>query len=109
MITRSLGPAIAEITSWPSDRLAPDVAHVAVDRVELVEGRGERLWPRPGRVFAAGRAHTFAALADAIDTGFARWDRSHLTLFELADGRCLYGPIEWDEPPEHGEPTSGRA
>src|SRR5450756_278228 len=22
-------------------------------RVELVEGRGERLWPRPGRIFAA--------------------------------------------------------
>ena len=36
-------------------------------RVDLVEGRGERLWPRPGRTFAAARSHTFAALATAID------------------------------------------
>jgi hypothetical protein len=41
-------------------------------RVELVEGRGERLWPRPGRIFAAARSHTFAALATAIDDAFAR-------------------------------------
>src|SRR4051794_1280573 len=54
-------------------------------RVDLIEGRAERLWPRPGRVFAAARSHTFADLADAIDTAFARWDRAHLTLFELND------------------------
>lgn len=71
-------------------------------RVDLVEGRGERCWPRPGRVFAAARRHTFADLADATDTAFSRWDRSHLTLFELSDGSRVYGPIEWDEPPEHG-------
>jgi hypothetical protein len=41
-------------------------------RVELIEGAGRTLWPRPGRVFAAARSHTFAALADAIDTAFAR-------------------------------------
>jgi hypothetical protein len=28
--------------------------------------------------------HTFAQLADAIDDGFGRWDRSHLHEFELA-------------------------
>ncbi len=71
-------------------------------RVDLVEGRGERLWPRPGRVFAAARSHTFAQLADAIDTAFARWDRSHLNLFDLADGSCIYGPTRWDDPPERG-------
>jgi hypothetical protein len=71
-------------------------------RVDLVEGRGGRLWPRPGRVFAAARTHTFAQLADAIDSAFSRWDRSHLTLFDLADGSCVYGPIRWDDPPERG-------
>jgi hypothetical protein len=54
--------------------------------VELVEGRGRRFWPRPGRVFAAGRSHTFGDLATAIDDAFARWDRSHLHEFLLADG-----------------------
>jgi len=54
--------------------------------VELVEGRGERYWPRPGRIFAAATAHSFAQLAMAIDDAFARWDRSHLHEFTLGDG-----------------------
>jgi hypothetical protein len=70
-------------------------------RVELVGGGGRTLWPRPGRVFAAARSHTFLALGDAIDTAFARWDRAHLSLFELADSTDVYGPIEWEDPPEH--------
>ena len=61
-------------------------------RVQLVEGRGERLWPRPGRILAAARSHTFAQLADAIDDAFARWDRAHLHEFELADGTRLPRP-----------------
>lgn len=69
-------------------------------QVELIEGGGRTLWPRPGRVFAAARSHTFAALGDAIDTAFARWDRSHLTLFELADGATICGPIRWPDPLE---------
>lgn len=32
-------------------------------------------------------SHTFAQIADAIDTVFARWDRSHLHEFTLSDGR----------------------
>jgi hypothetical protein len=68
--------------------------------VELVQGAGRTLWPRPGRVFAAARSHTFAALADAIDTAFARWDRAHLCLFELADTTNICGPIRWEDPPE---------
>jgi hypothetical protein len=68
--------------------------------VELIEGGGRTLWPRPGRVFAAARSHTFAALADAIDTAFARWDRAHLHLFELADTTNICGPICWEDPPE---------
>lgn len=57
--------------------------------VELLGGRGEELWPWPGRVFAVGPSHTFENLADAINTAFARWDRSHLSLFTLADGRLI--------------------
>jgi hypothetical protein len=58
-------------------------------RVELLGGRGEELWPWPGRVFAVGPSHTFADLADAINDAFARWDRSHLSVFTLADGRVV--------------------
>ncbi|MCY4665101.1 MAG: hypothetical protein OXC00_10575 [Acidimicrobiaceae bacterium] len=57
--------------------------------VELVSGRGERYWPRPGRVFVASRSHTFAALAAAINDGFARWDHAHLSRFALADGTAI--------------------
>jgi Plasmid pRiA4b ORF-3-like protein len=65
-------------------------------RVDLVSGRGEYFWPRPGRVFAAARSHTFSQLADAIDTAFARRDRSHLHKFELPDGRVI-GQPEFDD------------
>jgi hypothetical protein len=58
-------------------------------RVDLVSGRGGRLKPSPGRIFIVGPAHTFGALADAINAGFARWDRSHLHEFELAGGRRI--------------------
>ena len=61
-------------------------------RVDLIEGHGEQCWPRPGRIFAAARSHTFKQLADAIDDAFARWDRSHLQEFTLADGRRLCDP-----------------
>lgn len=57
--------------------------------VELLGGGGEELWPRPGRVFAVGPAHSFGDLADAIDVAFSRWDRGHLSLFTLADGRVV--------------------
>jgi hypothetical protein len=51
-------------------------------------------------VFAVARSHTFAALADAIDAALARWDRSHLRLFELVDATDVCGPIPWEDPPE---------
>ncbi len=70
-------------------------------RVELVEGGGATCWPRPGRVLAAEKSHTFAELAEAIDDAFARWDRSHLHEFVLADGTRLSTPDpdpdpDWD-------------
>lgn len=43
----------------------------------------------PGRVFAVGQSHTFDDLADAINAAFARWDRAHLSLFTLSDGRVI--------------------
>jgi hypothetical protein len=55
-------------------------------QVDLVEGRADILWPRPGRTFAASRSHTFAQLAEAIDAAFARWDLSHLHEFRMKDG-----------------------
>jgi hypothetical protein len=61
-------------------------------RVDLIAGHGEHLWPRPGRIFAAARSHTFSDFAAAIDDAFARWDRSHLQEFALADGTRLCAP-----------------
>ena len=53
-------------------------------RVTLLAGRGDTLWPPPGRDFVVGPRHTFADLAKAIDDAFARWDRAHLSQFTLA-------------------------
>ncbi len=64
-------------------------------RVELVQGRGEALWPRPGRLFVAASAHTFGQLATAIDAAFARWDLSHLHEFELPR-EVRIGPFDPD-------------
>jgi hypothetical protein len=57
--------------------------------VELLGGRGEELWPWPGRIIAVGPSHTFLGLADAINDAFGRWDRSHLSTFTLADGQVV--------------------
>ena len=58
-------------------------------RVELLGGRGTQLSRPPGRVMAVGPRHTFADLAAAIDSAFARWDRAHLCQFTLGDGRIV--------------------
>jgi hypothetical protein len=61
-------------------------------RVELIEGRGENYWPRPGRLIAAAPTHSFAQLATAIDNAFARWDISHLHQFQLSNGMKIGRP-----------------
>lgn len=61
-------------------------------RVELIEGRGENCWPRPGRLIVAAPNHSFAQLATAIDSAFARWDISHIHQFELSDGTKIGRP-----------------
>jgi hypothetical protein len=58
----------------------------------LVGRRGERFWPRPGRIFAAAPTHSFEQLATAIDDAFARWDRSHLHEFRFLDGMRIGRP-----------------
>lgn len=58
-------------------------------RVDLISGRGEYFWPRPGREFLAARTHTFLQLAYAINMAFGRWDFSHLSQFELVDGTAI--------------------
>jgi hypothetical protein len=68
-------------------------------RVDLEGGRDLVCDPRPGRIFMVGPRHTFADLAEAIDLAFARWDRSHLHVFDLPDGRRV-GFAEVD-PGEH--------
>ena len=68
-------------------------------RVELEGGRDIECVPRPGRIFMVGPRHSFADLAEAVDVAFARWDRSHLHVFELSDGRRI-GFAEID-PGEH--------
>lgn len=70
-------------------------------RVDLVSGRSVDFWPRPGRVLAAARSHSFAALAEAVEDAFGRWDRAHLHLFTLSDGTNLTTVEHWvGEAPE---------
>jgi len=71
-------------------------------KVELVSGRGGTVWPRPGRVFAAARRHTFEQLATAIDEALARWDPAHPHLFHLPDGAVVVSPGD-DDPPGGAE------
>ena len=58
-------------------------------RVDLLSGLGARFKPAPGRIFVVGPAHTFWALAEAINAAFARWDLSHMYEFELEGGRRI--------------------
>ena len=60
-------------------------------RVDLV-GAGPDERREPGRIFLVGPGHTFEALAEAINAGFARWDLSHLHEFRLANGRLVGVP-----------------
>jgi hypothetical protein len=66
-------------------------------QVELEGGREIECDPPPGRIFMVGPSTTFGQLAEAIDVAFARWDRSHLHVFELPDGRMLGFASDEDE------------
>lgn len=58
-------------------------------RVELVHGNGQVFEPPPGRDFLVGPHDSFSDLAEAINTGFARWDISHLHMFRLPNDRVI--------------------
>lgn len=63
-------------------------------RVDLLGSGGADLKDPPGRILIVGPAHSFEALAEAINQAFARWDLSHLHEFELADGRRIGYPSD---------------
>lgn len=66
-------------------------------KVELLSGRSLVLEHPAGRVMIAAPGHTLAELAEAIDLAFARWDHSHLHVFEFGDGgRYMLGGSEFD-------------
>lgn len=56
-----------------------------VIRVELISGVGQDFDPPPGRDFLVSSQQTFRAFADAINSGFARWELSHLHAFRIDD------------------------
>lgn len=57
-------------------------------------------------------SHSFADLAYAIDTAFARWDLAHLHTFELPGGRFVGYPGDWLAPElvrlDHEKPRVAR-
>jgi hypothetical protein len=66
-------------------------------KVELLSGRDLALEHPAGRVMIASPSDTLAELADAIDLACARWDHSHLHMFEFGDGsRYMLGGSEFD-------------
>jgi hypothetical protein len=67
-------------------------------RVELLGGGSIECDPPPGRDFIVGPTRTFAQLAEAIDTAFARWDRAHLHGFELTDADASATPTPSTRP-----------
>jgi hypothetical protein len=58
-------------------------------RVELLRGRDVVCDPPPGRVLVCPPHTTFEQLGEAIDVALARWDLSHLRMFELSDGTSV--------------------
>lgn len=76
--------------------------------VELVSGRGEYWWPRPGRTLIARPGWTFRQLADGINTAFGRWELAHLHEFRLDDGSRIAIPDPWGEDGEALDDTTTR-
>jgi Plasmid pRiA4b ORF-3-like protein len=94
--SKTSGRALEAAGEWPLAVLLVVARTWLSIWVDLVSGLGGDYWPRPGRIFAAARSHSFRELAGAIDTAFARWDRSHLYQFVLDDGRRI-GQPEFDD------------
>ena len=70
--------------------------------VRLTGNPGVNLDPPPGRVLLCHAEHTFADLADAIDTAFGRWDLEQGHEFDV-EGRVLAGGALEEDLDEDGE------
>src|SRR5699024_7982560 len=64
---------------------------------ELIGGRGEVLWPRPGRIFAVGPAQPVDDFADSIITACSRTAVAHLTELTLAYGNRITGLYPYED------------
>src|SRR5918997_5243495 len=65
-------------------------------RVVLIGREDMRLAQPPGRVLLVHADHSFADLADAVDTAFARWDLTPLHEFGVEGRRLAAEPDEAD-------------
>jgi Plasmid pRiA4b ORF-3-like protein len=67
-------------------------------KVILTSGLGFHPDQPPGRRMLVSPDHTLAEFAEAIDVAFARWDHSHLHLFDFGDaGNFMLGGDEENE------------
>src|SRR5438128_6795576 len=67
-------------------------------KVVLTSGLGFDPDQPPGRRMLVSPDHTLAEFAEAVDIAFARWDHSHLHLFDFGDaGRFMLGGDEENE------------
>lgn len=66
-------------------------------RVELVSGPTPDEGVHPGRIMIASPKHTLSDLAEAIDLAFARWDLSHLHMFEFGDDQYMPDGSDFDD------------
>ncbi len=73
--------------------------------VTLTGNHAMRLSPAPGRVMLCHLEHTLADLADAIDTGFGRWDLGHLHEFTVGERRFMPSPEPTDDAEDSEETT----
>lgn len=74
-------------------------------RVVLLGRDGEPPGPESGRILLVRADHTFADLADAIDTAFARWDLTPPHAFEVA-GRHVWSDVTIADGDVRPEPSS---
>lgn len=67
-------------------------------KVALVSGPNFHPEEPPGRRMLVSPDHTLADFAEAVDVAFARWDHSHLHIFDFGDaGSFMFGGNEEDE------------
>ncbi len=74
-------------------------------RVTLLGREGEPPGSEPGRIVLIRADHTFADLADAVDTAFARWDLTPPHAFEVA-GRQLWSDVTLADTGTPAEPSA---